>query len=246
MTTGHNLINTGAGWRCFTCGVAWDQGEDTSGECGVLPEGSHTAVERVTLDLFDTSRGLDGMLLGPVETTVAWKPKDTTIPFGSQMAFATGDSEFLRDDVGDRRFFPITDVVEGGVDTIDPMKRQVGANHYRNLAIQPTEFCQRNGLDFCIGSILKYLTRYRAKNGIEDLSKARHFVEIREAFPWHIESPRRIEITMVEYVTRNNIGFPDAEVLYRLEAYYNGPHSAHERGAQRLIVEIDKLIAAMG
>lgn len=250
--TGHNLINTGAGWRCLKCGIAWDQGEDTSGEC------ESTLAEIPTIALPDTPEAQS--YVEAIE-----RHKDKITAFGSQMIrTAIGDIEPMRDDVGDRRFFPITDVIEGGSQSPttvrpysmplrpDPMKRQVGASHYRKLAIQPTEFCQRNGLDFCIGSILKYLTRYRAKNGIEDLRKARHFVEIREAFPWHIRPPNGIEITMVEYVTRNNIIASDAEALYRLEAYYNGHEYLNDvaggraRAAERLIAEIDKLIAAMG
>lgn len=132
----------------------------------------------------------------------------------------------------------------------DPMAVQHGGSHYKSLAIQPTEFCMKNGLDFCIGSILKYVTRRRSKNGVEDLRKARHFVEIREAFPWHIREPGRIEITMLEYVTRNGIRPDDADALYRLEAYYNSanqPDARHIRtGARRLIGEIDSLIAQYG
>lgn len=127
---------------------------------------------------------------------------------------------------------------------VDTMAVQVGGAHYKTLAIQPTEFCQRNGLDFCIGSVLKYLTRWRSKNGIEDLRKAKHFVEIREAFPYHIRQPGRVEITMLEYVTRNGIRPDDAEALYRLEAYYNyGLAIGRGRGTARLISEIDRLIS---
>lgn len=103
----------------------------------------------------------------------------------------------------------------------------------------------RNGLDFCVGSILKYVTRHRAKNGIEDLRKGRHFVEIRESFPLDIHPPQHVVITMLEYVTRNNVRPDDAEALYRLEAYYGASEPVHQRaGAQRLITEIDRLIAS--
>ena len=127
----------------------------------------------------------------------------------------------------------------------DAMNRMIGGTHYKGLVIQPTEFCMRNGLDFCVGSILKYITRHRTKNGVEDLLKAKHFVEIREAFPFDIHPPRHIVITMLEYVTRNNIRPDDAEALYRLEAYYGASEPVHQRaGAQRLIAEIDRLIAS--
>lgn len=124
------------------------------------------------------------------------------------------------------------------------MTAQVAGSHYKGLPIQPTEFAQRNHLDFCVGSILKYVTRHRSKNGIEDLRKGRHFVEIREAFPLDIAPPGYRAITMLEYVTRNSIRPDDAEVLYRLEAYYNADgHANTRRCAERLIEEIDRLIA---
>lgn len=60
----------------------------------------------------------------------------------------------------------------------DPMKHQIGGNHYRHLAIQPVEYIHRNNLGFCEGSIIKYVTRWRNKNGIKDLEKAKHFIEL--------------------------------------------------------------------
>lgn len=55
---------------------------------------------------------------------------------------------------------------------------QVGGNHYAKYAIQPTEYIIKNKLDFCEGNVVKYVTRYKDKNGIEDLRKARHYLDI--------------------------------------------------------------------
>jgi hypothetical protein len=55
---------------------------------------------------------------------------------------------------------------------------QVGGSHYKDLAIQPVEYCHRNGLGFCESSVVKYVTRWKAKNGIKDLEKARHFIDL--------------------------------------------------------------------
>jgi hypothetical protein len=55
---------------------------------------------------------------------------------------------------------------------------QVGGNHYKSLAIQPVEYCHRNGLGFCESSVVKYVTRWKAKNGVKDLEKARHFIDL--------------------------------------------------------------------
>jgi hypothetical protein len=55
---------------------------------------------------------------------------------------------------------------------------QTGGSHYKDLKIQPVEYIHANGLGFCEGSVIKYITRWRAKNGIEDLKKAKHFIDL--------------------------------------------------------------------
>lgn len=56
--------------------------------------------------------------------------------------------------------------------------RQEGGDHYRSLSIQPIQYIHANQLGFCEGNIVKYVTRWRAKNGIEDLKKARHYIDL--------------------------------------------------------------------
>jgi len=53
---------------------------------------------------------------------------------------------------------------------------QVGGGHYKNMKIQPIEYTLANGLGFCEGNVIKYISRYKSKNGIEDLEKAKHYV----------------------------------------------------------------------
>ena len=53
---------------------------------------------------------------------------------------------------------------------------QVGGEHYQKLAIQPTDYIYLNGLDFVQGNIVKYVSRFRDKNGMQDLEKALHYL----------------------------------------------------------------------
>lgn len=53
---------------------------------------------------------------------------------------------------------------------------QVGGAHYR-LPIQPWDYILANGLGFLEGNAIKYLTRWRQKGGVEDLRKARHYLD---------------------------------------------------------------------
>ena len=55
---------------------------------------------------------------------------------------------------------------------------QVGGGHYKDMPIQPVEFIHKNGIGFAEGCAIKYLCRWRAKNGVEDLKKARHFIDL--------------------------------------------------------------------
>jgi len=59
-----------------------------------------------------------------------------------------------------------------------PLEIQVGGNHYKDMPIQPVEFIHRNGIGFVEGCVIKYVTRWRQKGGIEDLEKARHFLDL--------------------------------------------------------------------
>ena len=55
---------------------------------------------------------------------------------------------------------------------------QVGGSHYKDKAIQPIEYIHANALGFCEGNVVKYVTRWKEKNGIADLEKARHYLDI--------------------------------------------------------------------
>lgn len=60
----------------------------------------------------------------------------------------------------------------------DPYKRQVGGGHYAKYAIQPTEYIIKNKLNFCEGNVIKYVTRWKDKGGVDDLRKARHYLDM--------------------------------------------------------------------
>lgn len=57
----------------------------------------------------------------------------------------------------------------------DPVVRP---HHYVRFEIDPATFIMRNKLPFAIGNVIKYVCRYDAKNGIEDLRKAIRYIEM--------------------------------------------------------------------
>jgi hypothetical protein len=54
----------------------------------------------------------------------------------------------------------------------------VGGDHYTKLMIQPMEYSLANNLNAAQHTVVKYVTRYKDKNGIEDLKKARHTIDL--------------------------------------------------------------------
>jgi hypothetical protein len=53
--------------------------------------------------------------------------------------------------------------------------QQVGGSHYRSK-IQHWDYVVANDLCYFQAQITKYVTRFRKKNGIQDLEKAQHFL----------------------------------------------------------------------
>jgi len=58
------------------------------------------------------------------------------------------------------------------------LDKQVGGAHYKKFPIQPTTFCQVNKLPWCESNIIKYACRWRAKGGLQDLEKIKHYVDL--------------------------------------------------------------------
>ena len=57
-------------------------------------------------------------------------------------------------------------------------REQVGGDHYSKMTIQPIDFITENKLSFMQGNIIKYICRYKDKNGLQDLKKAQHYLNM--------------------------------------------------------------------
>ena len=58
------------------------------------------------------------------------------------------------------------------------LTKQVAGNHYKDLPIQPVEFIHANAIGYFEGNVIKYVSRWRKKNGVADLEKAKHYIEL--------------------------------------------------------------------
>jgi hypothetical protein len=59
-----------------------------------------------------------------------------------------------------------------------PSDKQIGGSHYKDCVIQPVDYIVKNNLDFLEGNVVKYITRHKTKNGIEDIRKVIHYAEL--------------------------------------------------------------------
>jgi len=73
---------------------------------------------------------------------------------------------------------------------------QHGGRHYKGMAIQPAEYCHKNGFKFCESEAIKYLSRFRSKKGEEDVRKAIHFCQM---------------ILDMEYSVQSNVIYPETK-----------------------------------
>jgi hypothetical protein len=55
---------------------------------------------------------------------------------------------------------------------------QVSGTHYKDLAIQPVEYIHANNIGYFEGNVIKYVSRWRNKNGVKDLEKAKHYIDL--------------------------------------------------------------------
>jgi len=58
------------------------------------------------------------------------------------------------------------------------LEKQTGGNHYKDMAIQPAEYAEKNGLSLLEGNIVKYVSRWKKKGGLTDLQKIIHCAEL--------------------------------------------------------------------
>ena len=86
---------------------------------------------------------------------------------------------------------------------------QIGGSHYESKSYQPIEFIVKNNLFFAEGNVVKYLTRWRSKNGGEDLQKAKWYVGFLAENSSFVE---RADISIDEFAKANNLYLEAKEI----------------------------------
>ena len=63
--------------------------------------------------------------------------------------------------------------------SIKDNKDAINPDYYKgNGKIETTKYILSHKLNFCEGNIIKYITRYKLKNGLEDLLKAKKYLAL--------------------------------------------------------------------
>lgn len=114
--------------------------------------------------------------------------------------------------------------------------KQVGGDHYRT-EYQHWDFAIDVKLGYFTGQVTKYVSRWRKKNGIQDLQKAAHFLQkyIEDVLPkqndLHINHKPWIEVerAIIRYFAANSISGPEAVVI-RLLAHDHTTSTAKQAG----------------
>jgi hypothetical protein len=107
------------------------------------------------------------------------------------------------------------------------LEEQVAGDHYKGMKIQPMEFTVKNGWDPAAHTALKYLSRFRDKNGLQDLEKARHCLKLRATllpFDNFVRRWAKQPIPMGRYIEENGYEGTQAVVLFKLELYVLNNH----------------------
>jgi hypothetical protein len=82
---------------------------------------------------------------------------------------------------------------------VNATDKQIGGTHYKQLKIQPTEFIHANNIPFIEGNIIKYVIRHKHKNGLQDLVKAKHYIDLLIQFEYNHESEEELSDSQSVY-----------------------------------------------
>ena len=95
------------------------------------------------------------------------------------------------------------------------LEKQVGGNHYKRFKIQPIEFIILNNLNFLEGNIVKYVCRHRFKDGLRDLEKAKHYIEMLIEFRDKFGKG----LSQLGFNLTNNFDHLEGEIIKRIWRY---------------------------
>ena len=99
---------------------------------------------------------------------------------------------------------------------MNALNTQIGGSHYKDLAMQPIELIARIRCSFIQGCIIKYIARYKHKNGAQDIKKALHYALLAK----QLGDKRRckdseLSVGIAEFSRKNNLSKEQTDIITR-------------------------------
>ena len=112
--------------------------------------------------------------------------------------------------------------------------KQIGGSHYKDMVVQPSEFINKNKLQFAEGNAIKYICRHAHKGEVQDLEKAKHYIDmiIERDYPL---------IPMTEEEEYRNAGITKEEAEKKPETWIEGYNKWKELSKKGVISNKVKL-----
>jgi len=112
--------------------------------------------------------------------------------------------------------------------------KQIGGSHYKDMVVQPSEFINKNKLQFAEGNAIKYICRHAHKGEVQDLEKAKHYIDmiIERDYPL---------IPMTEEEEYRNAGITKEEAEKKPETWIEGYNKWKELSKKGVISDKVKL-----
>ena len=124
------------------------------------------------------------------------------------------------------------------------LDEQVGGDHYKKLGVQPVELIRDINANFFQGNVIKYITRYKDKNGIKDLEKARHYLELMRELKPQTDTKLSKEYLLeavANYSTGNNLGDFERDIILSI-IYKDGEEGIPDENIDIAILLVGSLI----
>lgn len=171
-------------------------------ECFVLWEGEKNTFYKDNFNLVTTEGGT-------CWTPCGWEGENKIKENGGKLVWCEEGFENLKHPKSElksvgvdlSKYAHLNDETTGCTETVsctentlfNPLDTQEGGGHYKGKSIQPIQYTNANNLNFQQGNIIKYITRHKEKNGIEDLAKVVHYALLEALFVYGEEGSTQLK-----------------------------------------------------
>lgn len=99
---------------------------------------------------------------------------------------------------------------------------QVGGSHYKDMPFQPVELFAKTKCTAFQANIWKYITRYKNKNGEQDIKKCIHYAQLAIELKCNGDLGHKEKAEITRFCTENELTYYQRGIVYRagLDEYH--------------------------